>query len=70
MEDEYILKIKSDNIRIQNVIMFVTTLEYKRNTLFTVLVYKCIRNFEKSSQTMEGRWDQTDQESKSHHKTE
>ena len=55
MEDEYILKIKSDNIRMQNVIMFVTTLEYKRNTLFTVVVYKCIRNFEKSSQTMEGR---------------
>ena len=24
--------------------MFVTILEYKRNTLFTVLVYKCIRN--------------------------
>lgn len=60
MEDEYTLKIKLYNIKIQNVIMFVTTLEYKRNILFTMLVYKHIRNFEKCSQTIEGRWDQTD----------
>lgn len=60
MEDEYTLKIKLYNIKIQNVIMFVTTLENKRNILFTMLVYKCIRNFEKCSQTIEGRWDQTD----------
>ena len=60
MEDEYTLKIKLYNTKIQNVIMFVTTLEYKRNILFTVLVYKRITNFEKCSQTIEGRWDQTD----------
>lgn len=48
------MSIKLYNIKIQNVIMFVITLEYKRNILFTMLVYKHIRNFENVHKLLKG----------------
>lgn len=64
MEDEYTLKIKLYNIKIQNVIMFVTTLENKRNILYLcqcTSVSEILKNVHK---LLKGDGDQTDLQSK------